>query len=181
MKRTRIVAIVLGAAALAFAAWFFVNHERVPAREWHGMSGEARLRDFLAAQRFAARMGMRVAELRSLPELDSLAEGGVLLLPNRRQALDARRVSRLVAWVERGGHLIAEAEPAGLNDAMLERLQVKRAGRYQRGKPMLVELGEGARKLTVSIYGIKLEPQAKPLRLRVGTAEDTALATFARG
>jgi hypothetical protein len=69
---------------------------------------------------------MRSRELRSLPELDSLRPG-VLLMPNRRQAIDADRVVRLLAWVQAGGHLIAEAELPGVNDPLLDALHLTRA------------------------------------------------------
>src|SRR5258708_17687041 len=107
----------IGVFALAgvWAAWFLATHDRVPAKEWVSPSGEARLRPFLAAERLAERMGLRVKELRSLPELDALPPAGwVLLMPARRQALDGNRLGPLVAWVERGGHLILEAEPLRL-------------------------------------------------------------------
>ena len=68
-------------------AWFFANFEKRPVKEWVGASGEARLRPYLAAERFAARMGWKATELRSLPELSNLPASGVLLMPPRRQAL----------------------------------------------------------------------------------------------
>ena len=59
----------LGLAAVA-ALWLYSEFERVPDKSWMPASGEARLRPFLAAERFAERRGMRARELRALPELD---------------------------------------------------------------------------------------------------------------
>jgi hypothetical protein len=70
-------------------AWFFATFDRIPVTEHVPPTGEARLRDFLAAERFAERMGVRSRELRSLPDLDRLAPG-VLLVPNRRPSRRAR-------------------------------------------------------------------------------------------
>ncbi len=82
MRARLLVPIGIAAALAAGVLWFYANFERVPAKVWVGPSGEARLRQFLAAERFAERMGLRTKELRSLPEIDALAPGGVLLLPN---------------------------------------------------------------------------------------------------
>jgi hypothetical protein len=147
---------LLPAGILALLAsgviWFLSAYERVPAREWVGPTGEARRNPYLAAERFAARMGLAARELRSLPELDSLKAGSVLLVPNRRQALDPRRVREIVSWVEAGGHLIAEAELVGVADPLLELVGVQRLPAPVPPKPTPLEL-EGGRKLTVSIFG----------------------------
>jgi hypothetical protein len=132
--------------------WFLSTYERVAAREWVGPSGEARRNPYLAAERFAARMGLAARELRSLPELDTLKAGSVLLVPNRRQALDPRRVREIVSWVEAGGHLIAEAELIGVADPLFELLGVQRQAAPPPPKPVPVELA-GGRKLAVSIFG----------------------------
>ena len=69
----RIIALsALGILIVLGVVWFFATHDRVMVKEWVGPSGEARLKEFLAAQRFADRMGMKVTEVRSLPELDAL-------------------------------------------------------------------------------------------------------------
>jgi uncharacterized protein DUF4350 len=132
--------------------WFLAAFERVPAREWVGPSGEARRNPYLAAERFAARMGIPAREVRSLPELDQLKAQSVLLLPNRRQALDPRRMRQIVAWVEGGGHLIAEAELMGVSDPLFELVGVRRVAAPATTKPVPVELSSG-RKLTVSLLG----------------------------
>lgn len=119
----------LGVIALVALAttWFLTTFDRVPVTERVPPSGEARLRDFLAAERFAERMGLRARELRSLPELDRLSPG-ILVVPNRRQSIDAARSSRLLAWAQAGNHLVVEAEFVGVDDPLLDALQVKRTG-----------------------------------------------------
>lgn len=145
---------ILALAALG-VLWFVSAYERAPAREWVGPSGEARRNPYLAAERFAGRMGLRTRQLRALPELDGL-RGGVLLLPSRRQALDPRRLRSIVAWVEGGGHLIAEAELFGVADPLLDLLGVQRISvTPPAAKPPPVELPNG-RKLNVSIFGTAL-------------------------
>ena len=132
MSRRLAIYGVLALIALGVIG-FFTLFERQPVIEQVPPSGEARVRDFLAAERFAERMGLRSRELRSLPELDKLSPGGVLIVPNRRQAVDGPRVERLLNWVQAGGHLIAEAEFLGVDDPLLDALRVKRA----QGKPQV--------------------------------------------
>src|SRR5688500_12589144 len=128
MSKARIIVPLVLAAAIALGVyWFRANFERVPAKEWVGPTGEARLNPFLAAERFAVRMGMGAArQVRSLPELHTLKPDGVLLMPNQRQALDANAIARIVAWVDAGGHLIAEAEFPGVADPLFDAFSVRR-------------------------------------------------------
>ena len=147
-----VVAFGILALAAVGVIWFLSTFELVPGRDWVGPSGEARRNPYLAAERFAGRMGVGARELRSLPELDTLKAGGTLLVPNRRQALDPRRVRAIVAWAEAGGHLVAEAEPLGTADPLLELLGVQRVAAAGPSKPVPVELSSG-RKLTVSLFG----------------------------
>lgn len=175
--------VPLGGAALAALAviWFLSSYEQVPTKEWIGPSGEARRNPHLAAERFAQRMGMRARQLRALPELDALAPGGVLLLPNGRQALDSRRIRELVSWAEAGGHLIAEAELPGVPDPLFERLAVQRRPGARAPKPLTVETPDGAR-LAVSLHdAAALQLPAGPLLIRAGFREVSKLAVFQRG
>jgi len=128
---TVILLLVLGVLGTVGFLHYF---ERVPVKQRVPPSGEARLRDFLAAERFAERMGLASRELRSLPELDQV-RAGVLIMPNRRQGLDGARIQRMLAWVQGGGHLVVEAEPVGLDDPLLDALGVKRAEGKPREKP----------------------------------------------
>jgi hypothetical protein len=148
--RTRLLAFGGLAVLAALAAlWFVTHYERVPYKERVGPTSEARLRPYLAAQRFAERMGVPASEIRSLPELDALQTGGVVLIPARRQALDAKRLAAISAWVDRGGHAIVEAEFAGVPDPLLDLLGVQRAEGDASAKPLEVEVA--GRKLAVRI------------------------------
>ena len=87
MKRLLITAALALTVLAVGAAWFATSFERVPVKRWTGASGEARLREFLAAERFAERMGLPAKELRSVPELDTLAASAVLVIPASRRSL----------------------------------------------------------------------------------------------
>lgn len=176
MKARHLVAAVLVLAVGAGGYWLYDGFERVPAKEWVGPSGEARLNPFLAAQRLAVRMGLRSRELRSLPQLDAQAPDGVLLMPNHRQALEAERIGRLLAWVNAGGHLIAEAELPGVSDPLFDALGVARATGKVLEKPLVIEVQ--GRKLAVTfIDASALKPKAGTPHLRGGDK----LYTFQRG
>jgi len=177
--KNRIIALsALGVLILLGVVWFLATHDRVPVKEWVGPSGEARLKEFLAAQRFAGRMGMKVIEVHSLPALDTLPAQAVLIIPHHRQELPPPRVEMLLQWVEGGGHLIAEAEYPGVADPLFDRLGVKRSVGEDTTKPQAVELPNIEGKATVFLPGgIRLETAEPDVRLRVGSS----LLSYAHG
>jgi len=178
MKGRGLAVALLAVLAVLGVAWFLATHDRVTVQDWVGPSGEARLREFLAAQRFAERMGLKVAEVRSLPELDALPTRGALIVPNRRQELHAAKVADLVHWVERGGHLIAEAEYLGVPDPLFDQLGVTRSRAEALREPFAVELPHAKRKLTVFLAeAMKLDAAQADVRLRAGGG----LISFPRG
>jgi hypothetical protein len=178
MSGRAIAMILLAGVVVLGAGWFLATHDRVTAQDWVGPSGEARLRQFLAAQRFAERMGLKVSEVRSLPELDALPAGGVLLVPNRRQELHAAKLAQVMRWVENGGHLIVEAEFLGLADPLLDQLGVKRSLLEPGRKPIAVEVPGASRRLHVYFGDVmRLEAQPGEVHLRIGSS----LISFARG
>jgi hypothetical protein len=177
--------IVLGGLCVLVALgvlWFRANYERVPSKERVGPSAEVRLRQFLAAERLAERMGVPASEIRSLPDLDTL-KPGVLLMPARRQALDARRLREIAAWVERGGHLVAEAEFLGVPDPLFDLLGVQREAAQGdlSSKPLTVEV-EG-RTLALAPGGRMLlhPPAGARVALRAGPADASRVISFPRG
>jgi hypothetical protein len=179
---TRIV-VPLGAAALIAIGviWFFSSFERVPVKERVGPSGEARMRPFLAADRFAQRMGLRTKELRSRAELDALPARGVLLLPLGHQELEGRRLGQILAWVERGGHLIAEAEYLPLADPLFDLLGVQRVVAKHFARDLKFQADDG-RTLQLSLPDrIALEPHVPQFRLRIANGDEIKVAAFPRG
>jgi len=182
MSRTGlIVGVVLLALVGGGVWWWKATFVRVPDKVWVGPSGEARLRQFLAAERFAERMGVPARELRSLPDVDALAKDGVLLLPNRRQSLDRQRMDRLLIWVQAGGHLIVEAEAYGVPDPLLDLLSVRRIQSAYRGSPVVVQFA-GGRALSLPLQGrMSLEAPTGRLLLRGATDQAVYLASFTRG
>jgi hypothetical protein len=179
MKGKVIALSVVGILMVLSVAWFLATHDRVVVQEWVGPSGEARLREFLAAQRFAERMGWKVTDMRSLPELDKLPAQAVLLIPHHRQQLPPPRIAQILRWVDNGGHLIVEAESLGVPDPLLEQLGVKRARLEEaRPKPLLLELPGAERKLNVYFQStMRLEVPQTEVRLRAGSS----LVSFVRG
>lgn len=130
--------IIVGGLALLIGLgvlWFREHYQKELVKERVGASGEARLRQFLAAERFAERMGRKAAEARSLPALDALPADAILLLPHGRQEFDRGRVARVLEWVANGGHLIVEAERVELQDPILDALGVTRIARETINSP----------------------------------------------
>jgi hypothetical protein len=96
-----------------------------------GYSGEARLNRFFAARLLLDRLGHRVRQTTSLRELNQLAPRGVLLLGASRGNLDPVALRDLLAWVERGGHLILGAEHSWSEDPLMDLLGIE-VGEEQR-------------------------------------------------
>jgi hypothetical protein len=177
--------LVLGGVAAALALLWLATHlERVTETEQVRASGEARRNPFLAAQRLAARMGLASGELKAAGDLDRLPAHAVLILPNRRQALSPPQRARLFGWVERGGHLILEAERLGVADPFLDALGVQRerAG-PRRGEAGRVTLPHASRSFEVMGLGSRqrLAAPGAGVRTRVDTAWGLQLVQIGRG
>jgi hypothetical protein len=179
---SRPLRLALGGLLLVALVWFLSGFERVTVKQRVGLSGEARLRPFLAAERFAERMGFEARELRALPELDQLPPAGVLLLPRSRQSIEARRAAQLITWAAAGNHLIVEAEPTGVADPLLAQLRIERSQTRAERHSVVAELAPGGRKLVVSGFSAsRLEAAARKPHFIVGTPGDARLVTVAHG
>lgn len=165
MSRRAIVPLLFLALVALGLYWFFTTFERVPGKQKVGVSGEARRNPFLAAERFARRMGMRAGELRSPAHLNDLDAEGVLVLPRGRQSLEPERLQRLLGWAASGGHLIVEAEQVGVDDPLLDALEVERAAeKASPGPPKPVHSELGGRKYELRIGDrLVLAPRREPL------------------
>jgi hypothetical protein len=181
MRLRIFIGVALAALAVGGYFWWHATFVKVPAKAWVGPSGEARLRPFLAAERFAERMGLKSRELRALPDLDALPPGGVMILPARRQAVDRPRLERILAWVQAGGHLIAEPEARAVADPLFDLLAVRRVEAPFAAKPLLMET-PGSEPLKIALRSrTALEPPTGRLLLRVMSGDTLRLASFTRG
>jgi hypothetical protein len=126
MNRPVVTFVIVVALAVAGAAWFFNNFDRVLEKQWVGFQGEARRNAFLASERLLARMGVSVRHAKLPGELRELPGNGTLILPDRRSALAPDERRHLIEWVEGGGHLIVEDENYRLPDYILDALGVTR-------------------------------------------------------
>lgn len=164
MTRRAIFPLLLLALLALGVFWFFTTFERVPGKQKVGMTGEAQRNPFLAAERFSERMGLRTTQLRSPVQLDRLPRESVLVLPRNRQSLDPERMHRALGWAAGGGHLIVEAEPVGVDDPMLDALEVKRTAAKPPADPSRpLHAALGGRKYELAIPSrLALEPARKP-------------------
>ena len=122
----RVVLIVLGVVCVAALAWIATRIESVTETKLSPMSAEARRNPYLAAQRLMIRMGVPSREMKGILEIDGATPRTVLLLPSGRHIFTPEQRARLLAWVERGGHLVVEAEVVGTADPLVDSLGVQR-------------------------------------------------------
>jgi hypothetical protein len=88
--------------------WFVQNFERHSEEIRSGFSTQARRNPLLAAERYLQRLGLDVESLSGRQYLSSPpAEPGVLLVKDLGPSLPLERETRLLEWVQSGGHLIA--------------------------------------------------------------------------
>jgi hypothetical protein len=122
--RAALIALPLMAFALYAAFnWFRLEEEST----WSGAGQAAREDDYLAYGRLLERMGRPPRSLQAPAELESLPRGGTLLIAARRLAyMTPQRVRGLVAWVEGGGHLVAEWERRAIDDPLVDAFGITR-------------------------------------------------------
>lgn len=183
MNRDTLTTVAVVLLLLAGGIWFYLNFERVTEREEVGYQGEARRNPLLAAQRLFERMGVAARELRQPAELDALPAGATLFLARYRAGLAGQRVDTLLAWVDRGGHLIVEAEHFKNKDPLLDRLEIERIEIRNRAPrpPSAVALPHAPEVMRVHFgYGQKLLPRAAPA-YRFDDISGTHLVHLTRG
>ena len=165
MSRLGVVLGLLFILVVAGGVYLFQgNFEQVPEEEWVGPRPVAYLNPLLAAQRFLRAMGIPTESIDNLQQLDDLPPpSDVLLITTERLTLSPDHYERLLAWVERGGHLVVRTremewdpdseawELQGGQDPLLERLGLEvDYGDYQEG-PVPVPLREAQEELQVDL------------------------------
>lgn len=109
MRGRGLIFSILGAALLAALGLLLAaNLEWAEQKVWVGWQGEARTNPYLAAKRFLDRSGWATECFHGMP-MAKLTGAGIVLLPARSRRLSPGQVAALVAFVENGGLLLAEA------------------------------------------------------------------------
>ncbi|MGH8616258.1 MAG: DUF4350 domain-containing protein [Burkholderiales bacterium] len=151
MTRNRLISAVL-CVLLAWAAyWFATRFARVTEREHVGFQGEALEDPLLAAGRVARKLGLPAQRLASTAQLQSVPADAVLVLADRR-AMTPQFAERLLAWVERGGHLVTVGIPGDDDDPLLDALGIRR---------------EWAKGNLQTLYELQLAKGERPLRMQL--------------
>jgi hypothetical protein len=102
-----IIAVVLLLSAVLAGFWFIRNFERKPFDITTGISAEARINAYLAAQRYFEAMGIPTTSVASLDPLINLPPAGdAIFLPRWSTALSEGHTDALFRWIRNGGHLI---------------------------------------------------------------------------
>jgi hypothetical protein len=126
LPRRAIWATVGGFALVVLsAAWFVSTHDRELV-ETRGRPQPPAVRNpWLAAQMLLTRFGYRATTSQEAGALDRLPKGGAVIMSSERQYhLTPSRTAALLAWVEDGGLLVADASGVGANDPILAAFDV---------------------------------------------------------
>ncbi|CAN5193028.1 DUF4350 domain-containing protein [soil metagenome] len=127
MTREHLLAVILLVVATASGAWWFSTHfERRMVDERTPPSAEARRNPWLAAQRFVVEMGRPARTVDRFPVDESLERHAVLVMAAGRTAMSSEQIESLLAWINRGGHLIVESNGMRSRDTVLDALGVAR-------------------------------------------------------
>ncbi|MDR2625156.1 MAG: DUF4350 domain-containing protein [Zoogloeaceae bacterium] len=136
-RRALLFWIVGGIIFATLAAYlFFENVELKTVQKKGSMSLEAQRNPYLATERFLARMGRKTQHVERPVALESLPEGGVLILMTAGDngVMNADRAQRILDWVTRGGYLILEWDWSGTENPLIAPFGVTKGDREEEKK-----------------------------------------------
>jgi hypothetical protein len=140
-----IVGLITALATAASVIWFLNTFELKETEEYIGFKGEAKTNTLYAARLFLKRMGIpaeRRDSLTTLPDTDS-----VLIIDTGRYTLSTQKIDQILAWVERGGHLITRARIPGDTTTLYgtdkndDEADAKASARANKADPLQTALG----------------------------------------
>lgn len=120
--------IGFGALVLCCLAgiWLLANFDEEPYESRGDPTREAIRNPYLAAEMLLRGLGYPIETVQEAAYLERLpAKGTLILTGNRQYHLTPGRTAALLAWVESGGYLLADAAGASRNDPLLVRFDVR--------------------------------------------------------
>src|SRR5829696_44290 len=137
MPGKRIRALLIVTPLLAFLLYAALNWFRLEeTTKWVQMGPEAQRDPYLAYKRLLKKMNADARVSDTPSSLETAPEGSVVFLASRRLVyMSNERVTRIIAWVERGGTLVLEAEGPGIDDPLLEAFGVQRVVPDPKARP----------------------------------------------
>ena len=106
MRRSTIVLLLILAGVL-FSAWFFSSHDKVTHEQYVGYSGEARVNEFLAAERLLVELGLESDSRSDLTPNEWLPRHEDTIVVHVAEPLAVgENLSLILSWVSSGGHLV---------------------------------------------------------------------------
>jgi len=117
-------------AAFAFvvlaSAWFISSHDREIYETRGRLQPPALRNSWLATEMLLTRFGYRVTTSQEAGALDRLPKGATVIMSSERQYhLTPSRTDALLAWVDDGGLLIADASGVSGNDPILKAFDIR--------------------------------------------------------
>lgn len=125
MSRLGHALLAIGLIAVCVAL-FLYSFERRSEEEWQRPSPQARVQQFLAAERLLLAQGVQVRHIDSLQQLAPADRGSVAVLPAGRGQPGADALQQVDDFLAAGGHLLIETETLELADPLLDHLQIER-------------------------------------------------------
>jgi hypothetical protein len=176
--------VILGVAALAALGWWwFVTHfERVEIKVPVGASAAARANPYLAAMRFAERLGWQ-ASLEEQPARMRQTPGRTsVLLPAGRAWLTPARAQELLQAAERGAHMIVEPESERQRDPLLAALEIGRhSAKPTRGYFDAEFPGADARLRLDTLDNQVIDPGRAAVDIAIADAQGPRIVSLRRG
>jgi hypothetical protein len=177
------LAIVGVAALAALGWWWFVTHfEQVQIKVPVGASAASRANPYLAAMRFAERLGWKASLQEQPARMRQLAGRTSILLPAGRAWLTSARAQELLRGAERGAHLIVEPERERQRDPLLDALQIgRRAAKPTRGHFDAEFPGADVRLRLGALDNQVIDPGRTAVDISISDAQGPRIVSLRRG
>jgi len=109
LSQRTIISSLIVIVFLVIVYWFSLNFQIVWEKTYVGYQGEAAYNSLLAAQRLLERLDLSTETVYFLPDIEHRlkATDTVVLLPNDT-TFNPLQSKQLLAWIQKGGHLILE-------------------------------------------------------------------------